>query len=374
MADLRAFRALFPALERLTYLNTATAAPASRPVLDALRRAEREWEEGTFDWQAWEAEAHATRALFARLIGADPSSVALSGTVSEAAATVARSLRPPGRVLVGAREFQSNLFPWLAMRARGFEVVELPTTADGVVPTEVFVNAIDERTTLVAFTEVQSSNGFRVDAGAIGERASAVGARVFLSAIQSAGVLRLDVREHRPDFVVAHGYKWLLAPRGATWFHIRPDRLGELEPLAPNWKSVAEPYVEYYGGPPAFAPDARRLDASLAWFPWVGARAALETLLAHDAREVERRALSLAREFRDGAARLGLALVPEELPSQIVGVVVPDPEALRARLARARVIAAVRARYLRVGFHAFNDEGDVEAGLRALAARDAAKI
>ncbi len=88
MGDLASFRALFPALERLTYLNTA-GAPAARPVLDALRRAEREWEEGTFDWQAWEAEAHATRALFARLIGARASSVALTSSVSEAAATVA---------------------------------------------------------------------------------------------------------------------------------------------------------------------------------------------------------------------------------------------------------------------------------------------
>lgn len=374
MGDLAAFRALFPALERFTYLNTATAAPAARPVLQALRRAEREWEEGTFDWQAWEAEAHATRGLFARLIGAEASSVALVSSVSEAAATVARSLRLPGRVVVGAREFQSNLLPWLALRERGFTVTEVAADANDVVATDALVGAIDERTTLVAVSEVQSASGFRVRVPEIARRAHAVGARLFLSVIQSVGALRIDLRESEVDFVVSHGYKWLLAPRGAAWLYVRPDRLPELEPLAPNWKSVASPYEDYYG-PSVLAPDARRLDTSLAWFPWVGAKAALELLLAQDPAAIEERALSLAGAFRDGARALGLVLVPEDAPSHVVAVVVPDPERLRASLARDRVVAAVRSRYLRVGFHAFNDGADVSAALRALAsARPEAKL
>jgi len=51
-----------------------------------------------------------------------------------------------------------------------------------------------------------------------------------------------------------------------------------------------------------------------------------------------------------------------------VAVVVPDPEELRARLARERIIAAVRGGYLRVGFHGFNDRSDVLAALEALRA------
>lgn len=371
--DPRRFRALFPALERYVWLNTATVAPGARPVLDALRRVEREWEEGTFDWQAWEAEAHATRPLFARMIGAEPSSVALVHSVSEAAGTVARSLpssknprgRSGGRVVVGAREFRSNLFPWLQLRERGFDVVEVPAT-DGVVRTEALVDAIDPRTVLVAVTEVQSLNGFRVRLGEIARRAREVGARLFVSVMQSLGALRFDVREHEPDFVVTHGYKWLLGPRGAAWVYVRPDRLDETAPLAANWKSVADPYAEYYGGPMVLAPDARRLDTSLAWFPWVGAKAALELLLSYDPAAIEARCLGLARAFREEASALGFALVPEEAPSHIVGVRVPDPEGLRRRLAARNVIAAVRGGFLRIGFHAFNDESDLAAALAAL--------
>lgn len=362
--DLGAFRALFPALERLVWLNTATVPPGATPVLRAVRQAEREWEDGTFSFMKWEADAHATRGLFARMVGAPEHAVALVSSAAEAIATIALSL-PRGRIVVGEREFRSNLYPWLALEARGFQVVQAPAT-DGVVPTDALLETIDERTVLVAVSEVQSSNGFRARLPEIAERAREVDARLLVNLTQSLGALRFDVAETRPDFVVVHGYKWMLAPRGAAWLYVAPERLDEIKPLAPNWKSVADPYAEFYGGPLELAPDARKLDTSLAWFPWVGARAALELLLSLDADAVEARCLELAASFRDGARARGYRLVPEEVPSQVVGVAVPDPDAVRDRLAARNVVGAVRGGFLRLGFHGFNDARDVEAGLAAL--------
>jgi selenocysteine lyase/cysteine desulfurase len=362
--SLAEFRGLFPALSRVTYVNTATAAPGATPVLEALRRAQAEWEAGEFSWQGWEAEGEETRALFARLIGAEAKDVALVSSVAMAASTVAAAL-PPGRVVVGATEFLSNSWPWLALEGRGFDVVEVPAR-DDVVRTEQLLAAIDERTSLVAVSEVQSMNGFRVDVGALGARCREVEARLFVDVCQSLGALRFQVNAAAVDFVGAHGYKWLLGPRGAAWFWVRPERLDELSPLAPGWKTPAEPYKDYYGGPYAPAPTARRLDGTLAWFSWPGARAALELIGSLDAREVEERCLGLAAAFRDEARRRELPVVAEEVPSQIVGVQVPDPAAVRRRLLEQKVIAAVRGGSLRLGFHAYNDESDVETALRAL--------
>jgi len=362
--DFKAFRRLFPALERLVWLNTATAPPGATPILEALRQAERSWEDGTFSWPAWEADAEVTRGLFARLIGAEEGSIALQSSAAEGIATIAWSL-PKGRVVVGDREFRSNLFPWLALAEHGFEIVQA-RSQNGVVSTEALLEQIDGRTVLVAVTEVQSSNGYRVGLSELAARTREVGARLLVNATQSLGALRFDVGEVRPDFLVTHGYKWLLAPRGAAWLYVAPERLAEVRPLAPSWKSARDPYGEYYGGPFELAPDARKLDASLAWFSWVGARAALELLLALDSRAVEARCLGLAAAFREGARERGFSLVPSEAPSQTVGVAVPDPEGVRDRLAERRVVAAVRGGYLRIGFHAYNDESDVEAGLAAL--------
>ncbi len=357
-------RSLFPALGQVTYVNTPTAAAGSTPVLEAVRAAQDRWASGRFDWLAWEADAEATRPLFAGLVGGRPEEVALVSSVAEAAATVAASL-PRGRVVVGEREFRSNLFPWLALARRGFEVVEVPAIA-GVVTTESLLAAITKGTVLAAVTEVQSANGFRVRLSDLGERCRQTGARLFVNLTQSLGALRFDAEACGADYVAAHGYKWLLAPRGATWLWIRPDRLQEVAPLTPNWKSVDSPFAEYYGGPPAFAPGTRRLDASLAWFSWVGARAALELLATLDGEAIEARCLALARTFREAAAARGFRLAPCEVPSQTAAIHVPNPETLRRRLEERRIIASVRGGSLRLGFHAYNDEADVEAVLDAL--------
>lgn len=361
---LSGLRSLFPALARVTYLNTPTAAVAAGPVLEAVREAEDAWASGRFDWIAWERRAEETRPLFARLVGGRPEEVALVGSISEAASTVAAGL-PRGRIVVGEREFRSNLFPWLALAGRGFEVVEVPA-ADGVVSTERLCAAITPGTALVAVTEVQSANGFRVRLPEIGARCREVGARFFVNLTQSLGALRFDAAGCRADYVAAHGYKWLLAPRGTTWLWVRPERLPELRPLSPGWKSVEAPFADFYGGPLAPAAGARRLDASLAWFPWVGARAALELLAAFDAGAIEARCLSLARSFREAASERGFRLAPAEVPSQTAAISVPDPEGLRARLEERRIMAAVRGGSLRLGFHAYNDESDLAAVLEAL--------
>ena len=360
-------RRLFPALSKVVYLNNATSAPGAAPVVDALRRAEDAWASGRFDWQAWEADAEATRPLFARLVGGKPEEVALVSSFAEAAASVAASLQP-GRIVVGAREFRSNLFPWLALSRRGFAIVEVPP-AGGVVSTEALCSAIQPGTALVAVSEVQSTNGFRVNLAALGDRCREVGARLFVDVTQSLGVLRFDA-DAGVDYVAAHGYKWLLAPRGASWLWARPEHVPGLFPLAPSWKSVASPFADYYGGTieSLLAPTARRLDASLAWFAWAGAREALTIIASMDAESVERHCLGLAETFRRAATERGLAVSPAELPSQILALSVPDPETLRARLSERGVIASVRGDSLRLGFHAYNDESDVAVALDALSA------
>jgi selenocysteine lyase/cysteine desulfurase len=361
--ELDGFRSLFPALERWVWLNTSTVPPAARPVLEALRRAEAEWEAGEFSWQAWEAEAEETRGQFALLMGTAEGTVALTTSLSECAATVAASL-PAGKVVVGEREFRSNLAPWLALRGRGFVVTEVPAK-DGVVRTEDLVGAIDDATVLVAVSEVQSSNGFRVRLSDLAARCREHDARLFVNATQSLGALRVDAGGLGIDYLGCHGYKWLLAPRGAAWLYVRPDRLDELLPLAPNWHSVPDPYDDYYGEAP-LAEDARKLDASWPWFSFVGARAALDVHLSLDRAAVEQRCLELAATFRAEASRRGFDLVPEDAPTQIIGVRLPDADTVRERLKARRVLGAVRGGLLRLGFHAFNNEGDVSRALDAL--------
>jgi selenocysteine lyase/cysteine desulfurase len=364
MSGLRDIRALVPALERVVYLDTAACAPAVTPVLRAMRRAEDEWAGGRFAWRSWEEEAHGTRDLFARLVGGQGADVALVPSVAHAAAQVAADL-PAGRIVVGEGEFRSNFFPWLALRQRGFEIATVPLR-DGAPTTGALVEAITPGTVLVAVSDVQSATGLRVALEEIGARCRRTGARLFVDGSQSIGALRFNAASAGVDYVAAHAYKWLLGTRGATWLWTEPGRFAGMRPITPSWKTVSDPYAGYYGGALIPAAGGPGLDAPLAWFPWVGARAALELVASLDAAWVEQRCLALARTFREEAAKRGFALAPQEVPSHIAAVRVPEPDAVAQRLRENDVVAAVRGGWLRLSFHAFNDETDVAAGLEAL--------
>ena len=363
--NLELFRDQFPALADLTWLATPSIPPAATPVTRALHQALDDWTAGEASWQRRDEAAQRCRHQIAGLLGVASEDVALMQSVAEAAATVAASLRPGDRVVVGAQEYRSNLFPWLATEHRGVRVIQVPMP-EGRLTGEALTTAIEYGTTLVAVSEVQSATGRRTDLTAVAARCREVGARLFVDATQSAGVLTMP-EAVSPDYIAVHGYKWLLGPRGAAWLYVRPDRLEALGPLAPNHKGTPYPWRDFYGGPLAYAPDARKLDMSLSWPTWTGAAAALDLISSLDRPELERHCLNLGQLLRDGAAEQGLRCLPSELPSHIVTVTVPDPDAALKELTAQGVRATARAGALRFGFHGFNTPDDVSRVLTALA-------
>ena len=292
--------------------------------------------------------------------------MALLPSLSAGASQVAECVpfTPGANLVVGRDEFRSNLYPWMNQERRGFELRLVPFR-DGRLPVEDVVAAIDERTALVGVSHVQSSNGYRIALEPLSEACRAHGARLFVDATQSVGALRLPLEGI--DFLAAGAYKWMLSPRGAAFLHVAPDRLEELTPLQPSWKTPDDPYASYYGPPYAPPERASKLDGSLAWPIWLGTARALELVTSVGLEAIEARDLELSRKFREGLAAIGLApLFGEEESSHVVGLALPDPPAVERALERERVVAAVRGQYLRVSFHFYNDESDVERCLAAL--------
>jgi selenocysteine lyase/cysteine desulfurase len=357
------FRRLFPACERYVWLDTPACPPAARPVADALGAAIAGWRDGDFSWAEWDAAREDCRALFARLIGVEDADVALIGSAGEAAATVARSM-PPGDVVISNLEYRSNLFPFAAAADDSERrLVRAPASAAGV-RAEDLIAAITPRTTMVVVSDVLSQDGHHVDLAAVRLAADAVGAALFVDATQSLGVLRFDLEQVRPDYLVVHGYKWMLCPRGAAWLVARGDRRDALRPLMPNVQSDAR--GGYFGGELQPWPTAARCDTSPAWLSWVGARAALELLLELPAELVESHCLALAARFREGAAALGARPLDDGRGSQIVSVAVRDARAAEGALAARGVRALAMSGRVRVGFHYFNIESDADLALSAL--------
>jgi selenocysteine lyase/cysteine desulfurase len=117
-------------------------------------------------------------------------------------------------------------------------------------------------------------------------------------------------------------------------------------------------HASYYGPPLRLAGSARRFDVSPAWFSWVGARPALELVEDIGVDAINEHNVGLANRFRR-------ALGIEPSNSAIVSVEVAGD---RPPLERAGILAAWRAGNLRVSFHLYNHDADVDALLNALEA------
>lgn len=336
------------------YLDTATYGLPPRATIDALEGALRGWREWEH-WQRWEDDGEACRELFARIVGAEAESVALVQAVSAAAGIVAASLDagPGDNVVCYEREFHSALFPFLALERRGVDVRLLPL--------ERLHEGVDAKTQLVAVSVVQSADGRVADLDALLD----TGAPLFLDGTQSVGALPLDLEG--VDFLAVAGYKWLLCPRGLSFFYVRSERLGEIEPWLAGWKSIEDVYERYYGPPRNLAASARRLDTSLAWLAAAGARPSLELVLELGVERISAHDLALARRF---CAGLGIL----ETGSAIVGVEVEDGQATLAGLEEAGIRAAGRDRGIRLAFHLYNTEADVDRALEVLASCKARPI
>ncbi len=329
------------------YLNTAAVGLPPQAVTDAMTDGMRFWrtgETGAADYDAW---VEGSRRAFAEIVGTDPTTVAVGHQVSACVGVVAASLPDGAEVLCPDGEFTSLIFPFL---------VQEPRIAVRTVPLEELAGAIKPTTSVVAFSLVQSADGRIADTGNVLRAARDAGALTLADATQACGWL--PVRAPDFDILVAAAYKWLLAPRGTAFTVVRPERLEAITPTLAGWYAGGHPWESIYGTPLRLADDARRLDVSPAWLSWVGTLPALQTILAVGVEAIHRHDLELANRFREG---LG------EPPGDSAIVALSADEAAPQRLASRGVRSSWRAGKLRVSFHLYNDEADVDAAVEALA-------
>jgi selenocysteine lyase/cysteine desulfurase len=171
---------------------------------------------------------------------------------------------------------------------------------------------------------------------------------------QAVGWKRIDLAW--ADVTAAAVYKWLLAPRGTAWMSLSDRMARIMTPHAANWYAGEDPWQTIYGLPLRLAPSARRFDTSPSWFSVLGSALTLPWLASLDTAAVEAHALGLANRLR---AELQL---PQE-DSAIVSI--PSVNAAE-QLKAAGIRASVRAGAVRVGFHLYNTEDDLDRLLDAL--------
>jgi selenocysteine lyase/cysteine desulfurase len=237
-------RALFPITKRAIYLNHAAVSPLPLPTLEAVKSQLQDVaENGSLNFKSWIAVKEQARGLAAAMLGARPDQIAFMRNTSDALSTVANGIRwRAGDNLVTFRnEFPSNVYPWLRIRDLLGVEVRYCEERDGRIDLNELIALIDDRTRIVAISQVQYASGFRGDLERLGLAARAHDALLVVDVIQATGVLPTNVNDELVDVAAAAGHKWLLTPEGVGLLYLSDRARERIEPTLVGWTSVPEP-------------------------------------------------------------------------------------------------------------------------------------
>ncbi|HET7437816.1 MAG TPA: aminotransferase class V-fold PLP-dependent enzyme [Thermoanaerobaculia bacterium] len=360
------YRDLFPVTNHVVYFNHAAVGPLSTRAAEAMERhAHDQRDYGALHWRDWYAEIDRLREAAARLIGARaPREIAIIKNTSEGLSFVAKGMRwhAGDNIVTTALEFPANWTPWLRLASQGVEtrVVAAP---NGTFTPEDVEAQIDDRTRLVSVSSVAFHNGFACDLEAIGAICARRNVLFCVDAIQSVGVLPIDVRRANIAFLAADGHKWMCGPEGAGIFYVAAEHAGTLEPVEDGWTNI-DRKGKFIGAPIDWLPDSRRFEAgSLNTNGIYGLRAAIELLLDIGIENVHASAMHVATQLANALQSFGFTA--PILGSPIVGATPPDVEKtsilfLHRKLEEEGIVTAPREGLLRFSPHHYNDAGEVE--------------
>jgi kynureninase len=247
--ELLEWRAEFPILEKTVYLISHSLGAMPRGTYQSLQdyaeawatRGVRAWAEG---W--WEMPVTLGDEV-ARIIGADPKSVAMHQNVSICQSLIISCFDPTpprNKIVYSELNFPSVMYVYEAHARSGRLRIETVKSDDGItVPLERMLAAIDEETLLVPISHVLFKSAFLQDVRAITERAHEVGAMVVLDTYQSAGTVPFSVKELNVDFACGGSVKWLCGGPGAGYLYVRPDLQSKLEPRTTGWMAHESPFA-----------------------------------------------------------------------------------------------------------------------------------
>jgi selenocysteine lyase/cysteine desulfurase len=366
-------RAEFPIFEHAVYANSCSQGALGSRVRAAAEEWLAGWDENGAEWEFWVERNEAARTAFAQLLHAEADDVAVTTSVSQGVSALVSALDLSGernRIVISEYEFPTVGQIAHAQELRGAEVVHVLPEADGRIPVERFVEAIDERTALVCCTALSFRTGHRNDVPAIAELGHASGAMVLADSYQAIGAVELDVRTFGADAVTGGTVKYLLGTAGLGFMWVRDSLRSKLLPTQTGWFADEDIFAMSIADYSPHA-TARRFDSGTppvpSLYPGV---AGMELIAEVGVPAIETHVRGLVDRLLTGLDELGATVATSRGENEygpLVCVVSTDPNALVAALAGERIVTSTRDSNVRISLHLYNVEDDVDRILAALA-------
>jgi selenocysteine lyase/cysteine desulfurase len=353
------------------YVNSCSQGALSLDVENAVHEWLHSWHEGGSPWELWVDKVEQLRAAFAISIGAEREEIAVVPSASAGINAIASALDFTGarqHVVMGEFEFPTMAQVWLAQQRRGATIRWARAVGDSL-PIDTYEAVINDQTLIVPATHVCFKNGHRTDIASLTRLCHARGAYIFLDDYQRTGSGPIDVHALGVDFMVTGCLKYLLSPAGIAFLYVRRDLIERFEPTITGWFGRVNPFafqIDSLDWPSS----ASRFESGTPPVPNAYAAAAALDLLDRIGYDVVGEQVEqMVERYVTAADAAGFVVrtpMARERRGPLVVVRSLDAPALVARLAGGGIIASCRGDGLRVSFHAYNNQADVDAVVSAL--------
>jgi len=371
LKKLSKYRSEFPITEKYTYLNNAAISAPSTRVVKAVEAIYREFSRCGIDCgSAWIERITEVRELFARLIHADPDEIAFTGNTSEGLSAIAAGLKwkKGDVVLIPEPEFPANVYPWMNLERYGVQVTFIQRR-DGRLDIEDLNKALQPKTRLISLSSVDFAGGFRSDLKAMGSFCKEKGILFCVDAVQSLGVIPMDVKKYGIHFLSAGGHKWLISSMGCAGLFISKDVADLLHPEIVGWKSVVDDN-NFFRIDFDLKPNALRFEPGTMNVAGIYALgAAIDLLLEAGIDKIYRHVMDIIDYLVEGLKGKNIIIKTPMGQKERSGIFsfVPasDPEALIKSFQEKKIIASLRNGMIRISPHFYNNIEDIDLLLKA---------
>jgi isopenicillin-N epimerase len=224
----------------ITFLNHGSFGACPTAVLDAQARlrARLEAEPVRFFLREMPPLLEEARAALARFVGGDPDDLGFVGNATTGVNAVVRSLRfqEGDEILVTDHAYGAcrNAIDHVCERS-GARIVTvrigfpIPTASEDEI-VGALAAAASPRTRLAMIDHVTSTTGLVLPIARIVRELQGRGVDVLVDGAHAPGMVPLDVQAIGAAFYTGNCHKWLCAPKGAAFLHVRRDRQDRVHP------------------------------------------------------------------------------------------------------------------------------------------------
>ncbi len=224
----------------VVFLNHGSFGACPIPVLKAQHalRLEMESQPVRFLWRQLRDRLAAAREALARFIGAPADDLAFVPNATAGVNAVLRSLtfESGDELIVTNHEYNAcrNALNFVADRSGATViVVDIPFPIDSPEQvTQCILDHVTPRTRLVLIDHVTSPTALVFPIADITAALQERGVDVLIDGAHAPGMIPLDIESLGAAYYAGNCHKWLCAPKGSGFLHVRPDKQDTIRPIA----------------------------------------------------------------------------------------------------------------------------------------------